>query len=106
MRVARVRLTVRRMMVAVAVVAVVVGATRRRHALLEAAAHEERLEFIWRHEAELDEIVYFGPTSPDRGRRGAMYRRIANGHQARRIRYERAARYPWLPVVPEPHKPK
>ena len=114
-------MTTRRMMVAVAIVAIMLGiviATRRHFAFVKAAAREGRLEVLWIERAEegeviwgdsgrygasgaeMEEMVAFGLIPHDRGSRALTYRQVANLHRARRMYYERAARYPWLPVTP------
>jgi hypothetical protein len=103
------RLTTRRLMVLVAVAAALfwgsIGLHRR----------QERFDHLAsQHELELDLAT---PTAL-----GAVFRRIQEGdfteadsasmlaalrrkrayHAAMRDKYRRAARYPWLPVVPDP----
>ena len=114
MRLPRVRFTVRRMMIAVAVVGTIFGCelTRRRWDTFRtmAAYHadeERRMRLLlsggFIHEAD------------EEGRRGRM--QIGRGLERESVRsrrwyhaimwakYERAARYPWLPGDLDPPKP-
>jgi hypothetical protein len=36
----------------------------------------------------------------------ARFKRQADHHESMAVKYERAARYPWLPVDPDPPEPK
>jgi hypothetical protein len=88
----RFRFTVRRMMVAVAIVAVAgfalaVGLRRSSFRTLE--------DFHRRAKADA--------VSSIRGRKG---RALADYHDGLRWKYARAARYPWLPVAPDPSEPE
>ncbi len=135
MRLPRPRFTVRRMMIAVAVVALLVGSemTRRRWAYFRAIAHsyagaEEFDRFLLgggtaivrMEDGQVSEI--HGPLSfrsgaegggsievtgdPSPGYDAESLRRRADYHAQLRRKYERAARYPWLAVVPDPPKPR
>lgn len=143
MRVPRVQFTVRRMMVAVSILAIVFGAERmwrRRQAYLERADPHARMEEF---HADLardlaadpaaagyitvtallpdGSAVRFAGHGPGRrihyppdavnpadegtaARLEAMCRREAEREGQLRRKYERAARYPWLPVAPDPHE--
>jgi hypothetical protein len=97
MRLPRVRFTVRRLMVAVAVVGVMLGAwgwlERRR------ARFEERMQF-WYHQVE--HPAYSDPKwhgSVTLSPRDKLRARLAE-------KYRRAARYPFLPVAPDPPEPE
>ena len=122
MRLPRVRLTVRQMMVAVAVVAVVTGGTviaRRQDVYRVRAVFHAQQEHVaanrWRHWSQ-EAIRLSGPPG-DRNQPGSdqerqlavamvAYSRNRAAHHARlRVKYERVARYPWLPIDPDPPSP-
>jgi hypothetical protein len=98
----RFRMTVRRVMAFVAVfaVALAVAVMLRRsgefRALAEDQADSEQLSLSYADEAR-------GPNG-DR-QRVARGEQMAAFHRALRAKYERAARYPWLPVEPDPPVP-
>lgn len=98
MRMPRPRLTIRRLMLVVAIVGVVLGTSitiRRRATEFEsrAAAHREK----W--------IKIFTMTEGSTGDTPERRRRL--GHLAEMdLKYQRAARYPWLPVAADPPEPK
>jgi hypothetical protein len=83
------RFTIRRMMVGVAILGLSLGflAERRARFLRIAARHEESSRFY---------RLYPGFYIPS----GAFY------DIEMELKYERAARYPWLPVEPDPPEPK
>jgi hypothetical protein len=85
----RVRFTVRRMTLVVAVLAVVVWGARMWQV---SAAHQRRAMFhsllAWRYARQ--------PMRPW----------LASRHAALASKYRRAARYPWLPVEPNPPEPR
>jgi hypothetical protein len=89
--------TVRQLMVAVAIAGIVLGVTIERHnRFRKIAAH---------HQAEFKKILsglpfhFSGDSSLD-----PKMRRL-EWHEPMRLKYERAARYPWLPVGPDPPEP-
>ncbi len=86
----RVRFTLRRMMIAVAIVAILLGLAemtrRRRAAFREKSTAIRWSEYVEGHGKRRPEIA-------------EHYRRMAE-------KYERAARYPWLPVAPDPPEPE
>ncbi len=92
MRFPRVRFTVRRMMVAVAIVACICWASllieRRRRFLIIAGSHRmPDARFLWN--------------------RGADYElRLVRWHDEMQAKYEFAAAHPWLPVAPDPPAPE
>lgn len=156
MRLPRVRFTVRRMMIAVAVVAIALGIAfgvarlkRRRDAYLIKTASFASLESFeirfrksdldyaqWARSMAEKERLFLKrmPTEPGglvpeemRAASAALFAELADGHTqeaatslqkaelgARRAhyfgrlkrKYERAAFYPWLPVVPDPPEPR
>jgi hypothetical protein len=86
----RVRFTVRRLMVAVAVIGLACGLWRRSAAYAEKARYNWSMAFALMHgypgpEGRLREIGYL---------------------QDLARKYERAARYPFLPVAPDPPEPE
>ncbi len=94
MKLPRVRFTVRRMMVAVAVASLALGLSqwmRRRSGRFD--------EIHRRHVRASFEIAYSsGPWSDKEARMTYHWRMIT--------KYERAARYPFLPVAPDPPEPE
>jgi hypothetical protein len=86
------RMTTRRWMVAIAVVAVgLADVGRRRHlALLQRAAYHEEIERL---------VTNTAPQVPANAA-------IRDLHARLKEKYWRAARYPWLPVRPDPPEPK
>jgi hypothetical protein len=116
MRLPRVKYTVRRMMVAVAILALAFGIIRlwatRQLYLKKAAGHAGfRTEVLrspetiaywesrWTAQREGRPARYPWPGGPP------FVPAMAQYHDAMRIKYERAARYPWLPVEPDPPPP-
>jgi len=135
MPVPRVRFTVRRLMIAVAIVALILGAelTRRRSAQFRLLARS------YASAAEFDGLILEGGTTTFRLEDGQIrevhgsssiriptdegglvesaidptpgydedrLRRRAEYHDFLRRKYDRAARYPWLPVAPDPPEPE
>ena len=98
----RVRFTVRRMMVAVAIAGVLVGGLRMRRlsavyqALSESNANDEDFYL-----AALSDRFKLGHPSYER-----TFRDRLDYHRSMRVKYERAARRPWLPVPPDPPEPE
>jgi hypothetical protein len=98
----RIRFKVHLLMVAVAIVAfAMAGATLvRRSNRFRALAKDQA-------EAEVMSLAY---ADDERGEGGAPQRvargeQMADCHRKLRIKYQRAARYPWLPVEPDPPEP-
>jgi hypothetical protein len=94
MRLPRVRFTVRRLMIAVAVVALAIGMFARSRQMSKIAD---------RHAAQILEHSQMMPLP-----NGAFVMLLDNRgqwHQAMVAKYRRAARRPWLPVEPDPHEP-
>ena len=113
------RFTVRRMMIAVAVVALLLGAYgmmgvslyHRKQARMFALAEAYCLRELANHERIIASLVgQAGATA--RGREAqhtalqAQTGRRAAHFSTMRSKHERAARYPWLPVAPDPSEPK
>lgn len=102
MRLPRVRVTVRRLMVGVAVTALALAADqvrRRRADYLGRAAINADAEQMSRAYADDARGPHCDPQRVERGDALAAY------HAALRLKYERAARRPWLPVAPDPPEP-
>ena len=116
MRLPRVRFTVRRMLTVVAIVALGFGMIRlwaTRQLYLEKAAEHAGFrahvlrspesiaywEARWKDQREGLPARYPWPAGPP------FVPAIAKYHHAMRIKYERAARYPWLSVDVDPPKP-
>jgi hypothetical protein len=91
------RFTVRRLMGSVAMVGVVLGISIERHQRFGKIAAHYRSEF-----EELPSITpyehFMSFTERDNRRLEWLF--------AMSAKYERAARYPWLPVGPDPPKPE
>jgi hypothetical protein len=122
MRLPRVRFTVRWMMLAVAVAAVVIGGTviarRQRVYRVRAAFHAQQEQVAakrWRHwsQAEVRLSRPPGDRNPPRSDQEPQivvemvdYSRNRAAYHARlRVKYERLARYPWLTIAPDPPSP-
>jgi hypothetical protein len=112
----RVRFTVRRMIVAVAVIALAFWMVRlwaaRQLYLQKAAKHAgfranvlrspnsiAYWESRWTDQREGKPARYPWPAGPP------FVPALAKYHDAMRMKYERAARYPWLPIEPDPPEP-
>lgn len=92
------RFTVRQMAATVAVAGAALAGVLmvRRSARFRAiAAREAAAELMSRARPDAD-----GGGLPPRGADLAAY------HRGMRLKYERAARYPWLPVAPDPPMPE
>jgi hypothetical protein len=92
MRMPRFRFTVRRMMVAVAIVGLASGVLIERHRRFDRLAKEHINEY-WKYVPE-DELR---PREPNPE---------ADWHLIMYFNYDHAARYPWLPVAPDPPEPE
>ena len=90
MRLRQVRFTVGRMMIAVAVVAAGMGLLARRVKFLRMAAEHDKLI----------QAALHGPYLPCNFAQGIVR------HRYLKERYERAARYPWLPVSSDSSPPR
>ena len=121
MRLPRVRFTVRGMMILVAVVALPIwyfGPTflaRREHAVLWARIHsrleQDRAQDIGAYQKTMLQLKRRGlKLSPGSDKRERAFSDLAlartRHHAAMTKKYERAARYPWLPVDPDPPEPE
>ena len=102
--------TTRRLMVLVAVVAVAtgtaVGLVQRRDSFLdEAAGHRELSDEALQYAYVMNFRYTFGLSEPERAEQKA-HERLGIYHAEMRAKYERAARYPWLPVTADPLEPE
>jgi hypothetical protein len=111
----RPRFTVRRMMVAVAVVAMILGIglaakrlQERRTRALALAKYFRSREDKERRMLGLPEFrSHLASLGPDARRDDLRDReKEIERHGLMRLRYERASRYPWLPMEPDPPEPK
>jgi hypothetical protein len=105
----RVRFPLGRMMFAVAILGVALGFVARRERFLRLSVLHAHLN---------GEILFenkhgrYGPypgqedALPGHEREWDLDQRLAGYHWMLHEKYERAARYPWLPVAPDPPEPK
>ena len=93
----RVRFTVRGMMIAVAVVAVALGMLVERRQRFGRIASNHRNQ-AGRWFASLERSGGSGDLSYE----GAIF----GWHMKKHLKYEHAARYPWLPVAPDAPEPE
>ena len=104
MRLPRPRFTVRRLMVAVAIVGVLLGASlglQRRRGWLQGLSERHQVR------AQLCEVNKFiGEIDRKPAAWIAKNHARFEHHLAMMRKYERAARYPWLPVTPNPPEPE
>ena len=87
------RFTVRRLMVAVAIIGSALGITLRRDRFRSIAVH---------HRAEFRKLI---PRIKPFGMRDKDWHPI-EWHESMARKYEHAARYPWLPVAPDRPEPR
>jgi hypothetical protein len=100
------RMTTRRWMIAVAAVALLCLLEHRRRSFESLAAyHQSKLDrfLIWQSLDDLTVIRLFHrdlkPLTTDEAK-------VPNWHEAMARKYRHAARYPWLPVEPDPPEPE
>jgi hypothetical protein len=113
MRIHRIRFTVRRLMIVVALVALSIWIFQlwklRQHYLVKAAEHAGFREWVlrnnesirhwedrWTDNRQGKRAQYPWPAGPP------FVPAMTNYHDDMRIKWERAARMPWLPVEPDP----
>ena len=104
------RMTTRRWMVAVAVVGLLMATAlsgyrlkqRRDHYLSRAQLHKQNAAFLMQV-CETNRIIR---THWSRDDYLSALCRISGYHAAMAAKYRHAARYPWLPVEPDPPEPK
>jgi hypothetical protein len=104
MRLPRPRFTVRRLMVVVAILAlaltVYAGIERRRARLQRVAQHHwEKAAANSVVQADANRTIYRASAS-------LRNRQLAHYHVNLAYKYANAARYPWLPVAPDPPEPE
>jgi hypothetical protein len=111
----RFRFTVRRMMVAVAIAAVLLGVwawVERRRARLSAIAnwhHGQIICVFFGFPGPDGEYVYEATDAPQKSGDPPVslhQQRIDTWHREIAVKYWRAAEYPWLPVAPDSPEPK
>jgi hypothetical protein len=91
------RITIRRWLAVVAVVGIVLGVTiERRNRLRKIAAHHQAQ---FKKLVSQEHIILFAGSSDD-----PIMRRLER-HESMRLKYEHAAREPWLSVDPDPPEP-
>jgi hypothetical protein len=99
MRLPHPRFSLRWMMIGVAVVGIMLGfeiTRRRQEGFLSMARLWDNTEFTSRQAADSTPGPHGDPVA---------MRRLAEYAHNLRMKYERAARYPWLPVEPDPPEP-
>jgi hypothetical protein len=101
MKFPRMQFTVRRMMAVVGVMAVVFGVWVRREHFLEQARHYADASGTPCSEPPEAGTEAFQEWIGEQERQ----RRRVEHFDRLRLKYERAARYPWLPVAPDPPPP-
>ena len=101
------RMTTRQWMIAVAILAVGPDATvalfRRHLALRQRAAYHEKIEKLATATVWELALAARWPKAADQVRANAA---IRDRHARLKEKYWRAARYPWLPVGPDPPEPE
>jgi hypothetical protein len=90
MKPSRVQFTLRRLMIGIALATVAVEAG------LIGCRVVSRLDRAYDHDRHLNSGRSFKYDSTD----------LIQWHERMRLKYENAARYPWLPVEPDPPEPK
>jgi hypothetical protein len=120
------RMTTRRWMVAVAIIAILCVLNQRRRSFASRAAyHESRMvarmflrfrkylgrelpgpdvkaELHYRRHPDVGKYVYFNRAGEDMT---ADEVRASLWHEAMALKYREASRYPWFPVMPDPSMP-
>jgi hypothetical protein len=94
------------MMMAVVIVALVLGALdcaiRRSRFLQVAEWHRD----LAGNRVEFDHSVVYVSGSPKFGNIKLVSKSVHEWHSFLAVKYERSARYPWLPLEPDPPMPK
>jgi hypothetical protein len=100
MRLHRLRFTVRRLMVAVAAVGLALGlcATCR-------SRSQQYYALMMSHKSRAMELIDNAQPGTDAAARRRFHTRIT-WHEVMYAKYKHAARYPWLPVAPDPPEPE
>ena len=111
MRLPRMQFTVRRMMVAVALVAAVLSVVERRERLKGiAVGHKLEKSKVFKSDLEIYLILTVSPGesgthTAERERACRPLLQFNHYHDQMIEKYERAASRPWLPVAPDPPPP-
>lgn len=95
----RPRFSLRWLMVAVAVAGVLIHTERRRQLFLGRVREIELAQYIHEDRNHDEAGTWTGSDL-------ARWLRKQSHYDALKVKYERAARYPWLPVVPDPPEPE
>jgi hypothetical protein len=103
MRLPRVRFTIRRLMLAVAVVALLVGMAIESE--WRRVRFHKLVQFYWWKQAN-PHFPYLSATYEDWESITRRLPRLGPYYAAMRAKYEFAERYPWLPVAPDPPEPE
>ena len=104
MRLPRVRFTVRRMMIAVAIAGALLGLLAYARGLQDRSADYQRL--ATEHQFQSFLLTGYMVTNGTNNETSRKFDSELRSHHDRiRFKYERAARYPWLPVDPDPPEP-
>ena len=105
MKLPRVRLTIRRLMIAVAIVAMLAGIaieiSRRRARFHELAVHYRRMERNTFHRG-----YYISATLEEFEEYSRRWPRLKPYYTEMTGKYELAERRPWMPVAPDPPEPE
>jgi hypothetical protein len=107
------RVTTGRLMIAVAIVGLVFAGWElsKRAAILRSQAIQHRVKADWCIEAADDFLPWIARGTADRSelsrwnREEARVRKLGEDHLRLSTMYDHAARYPWLPVAPDPPEP-
>jgi hypothetical protein len=118
----RPRMTTRRLIVVVAIVGSVLGAEACRRRLASASARQHAKATMCRAIAETHKLSaelamanrklseafpeMANPTADMDDKMIARCRRLSAYYRDLEAKYDRAARYPWLPVAPDPPEPE
>ena len=107
------RMTTRRWLIAVAVASLVMASGRLlwlssvyRKAALVHAAYENVARTLQTLGMEMEIEPESGAINAQRAADASVNQKAAESHAARKRKYERAARFPWLPVEPDPPAPR
>jgi hypothetical protein len=124
MRLPRVRFTIRRLMIAVAVVGVGLGIEGYRRRLVSVSVRRRQVAMAYRLDAQMYKVEAMAaelerttpkgfvgftadnPSGPIDDDGIARRFRLATHYQELAVKYRRASGYPWLPVGPDPPAPE
>ena len=99
MRLRRIRMTTRRWMIVVAVVGLLLGGIVGVYRLRQ--RHDALVYRVWWHRTIVATLKARGRASPN----DPATPRLLVYHESLAHKYQHAARYPWLPVEPDPPEP-